>query len=165
MPGRQGAAGAASPAAAHAPKLTAPELKSLHKLVSTKRGREEFYSAFENSFGRVVGVGTGTVPKHAIDGKRGMTRHDLSWGFSGSGGEHFWIIASYADILSKALSRATPYCVAGLSPFIDPAAAAAVCGAIVYTLDRLAAGYPPMGNHGVWAEVHFWPYWTGVYRW
>lgn len=156
---------AATPVAAHASKLTALELRSLHKLVSTKRGREEFYSAFEKSFGQVAKVGTGTAPKQAISSTPGRIKPNLSWGFSGAGGEHFWIIASYADILGGALVRATPYCVAGLSPFIDPAAAAAVCGGIVYGIDRLAAGHSPLGNHGVWAEVHFWPYWTGVYPW
>ena len=156
---------AASPVvAAHAPKLTAAELKSLHKLLSTKRGREEFYTTFENSFGHVAGIGTSTVPEQAT-GKLGLRRFNLTYGLSGSGGEHFWIIASYADILSKALDRATPYCVAGLSLFIDPVAAAAVCGGIVYAIDRLAAGHSPLGNHGVWAEVHFRPFWTGEYTW
>jgi hypothetical protein len=47
----------------------------------------------------------------------------------------------------------------------DPAAGAAVCGAVVIAIDRAAAGHSPLGNHGVWAELHFWPLWTGVYAW
>jgi hypothetical protein len=151
-------------AASHAPKLTTAELKSLHKLVATKHGRVEFYSALRNSFGRVAGVGTGT-PRGVVSSKPGMVKPELSAGFSGAGGEHFWIIASYAEILSGAITRATPYCVAALTPFIDPWAAAAVCGGIVYAINRMASGHSPLGNHGVWAQVHFWPYWTGVYAW
>ncbi len=155
----------ASQAASHAPRLTVAELQAVRKLVSTKRGREEFYSIFEHSFGRVAVVRTGKSPAHTLTSDPGSLNPDLTWGLSGSGGEHFWIIASYADILSGALIRATPYCVAGLGLAIDPAAAVAVCGGVVYAIDRLAAGHSPLGNHGVWAEVHFWPFWTGVYTW
>jgi hypothetical protein len=140
-------------------KLSPAESASLHRLVSTKRGRQEFYQAFENSYGRIAHVGTGPLVKP------GTTQLDLAWGLSGSGGEHFWIIASYADILGGALGRAVPYCTAALAAAIDPFAAAAVCIGVETAIYKIASGQPRLSNHGVWAEVHFWPFWTGAYRW
>lgn len=157
LPGHA-AASAAHPTISHV-QLTAAESTSLHKLVSTSRGREDLFTAFADSYGRVGQVGTGPVATP------GTTQLDLSWGFSGSGGEHFWIIASYADIASGALARMTPYCVGALTPFIDPVAAAAVCGGVLAVLVKLAHGQRAISNHGVWAEVHFWPFWTGTYTW
>jgi hypothetical protein len=142
-----------------APKLSPAELASIHKLVSTKQGREKFYQAFQNSFGNAANVGAGPLATP------GTTRLVLSWGFSGAGGEHFWIIASYADILSKALDRAVPYCIGALSGLIDPIAAAVVCKGVDVAIDRLASGYGRLSNHGVWAAVYFWPTRWGVYRW
>ena len=150
---------AATAAEVHAPALTPAEAAAWHKVVSTKKGREKVFEAFEDSYGRVAGVGTGPLVTP------GTNQLVLSWGLSGAGGEHFWIIASYADILSKALARAEPYCVAGLSVIVDPVVGAAVCIGIEDAMDHLAQGYGPLANHGVWAEIHFWPYWTGVYRW
>jgi hypothetical protein len=149
----------ATTATAHAPALTPAEAAAWHKVVSTEAGRKKVFQVFQDSFGRVAGVGTGPVVTP------GTAQLDLSWGLSGSGGEHFWIIASYADIVGKALSRAEPYCEVGLSVIADPVVATAVCVGIVVTMDKLAQGYRPLSNHGVWAEIHFWPYWTGVYRW
>jgi hypothetical protein len=159
LPGR--AASAAHPAgvAVSHVQLTASESASLHKLVSTSGGRQELFTAFADSYGRVGQAGTGPVATP------GTTRLDLSWGFSGSGGEHFWIIASYADILGGALARMTPYCVGALTPLIDPAAAVAVCGGVLAAIVKLAHGQRPLSNHGVWAEVHFRPFWTGAYTW
>jgi hypothetical protein len=150
---------AATAAAVRAPALTPAETAAWHKVVSTKTGREKVFKVFEDSYGRVAGVGAGPLVTP------GTNQLVLSWGLSGAGGEHFWIIASYADILKGALHQAEPYCEAGLSVLIDPAAALAVCVGIEWTMDRLASGWAPVSNHGVWAEIHFWPYWTGVYRW
>ncbi len=150
---------AATTAAAHAPALTPAEAAAWHKVVSTEAGRKKVFQVFQDSFGRVAGVGTGPVVTP------GTAQLDLSWGLSGSGGEHFWIIASYADIVGKALYRAEPYCEVGLSLIADPVVATAVCVGIVVTMNKLAQGYGPLSNHGVWAEIHFWPYWTGIYRW
>jgi len=150
---------ATTAAEVRAPALTPAEATAWHKVVSTKAGREKVFQVFQDSFGRVAGVGTGPLVTP------GTARLDLSWGLSGSGGEHFWVIASYADILGKALSRAEPYCEVGLSVIADPVVATAVCVGIVVTMDNLAQGYGPLSNHGIWAEIHFWPYWTGVYRW
>jgi hypothetical protein len=150
---------ATTAAEVHAPALTPAEATAWHKVVSTKAGREKVFQVFQDSFGRVAGVGTGPLVTP------GTAQLDLTWGLSGSGGEHFWIIASYADIVGQALSRAEPYCEVGLSVIADPVVATAVCVGIVVTMDRLAQGYGPLSNHGVWAEIHFWPYWTGVYRW
>lgn len=150
---------AVTAAAVQAPTLTPAEAAAWHNAVLTKKGREKVFEVFEDSYGRVADVGTGplVIP--------GTNQLDLSWGLSGAGGEHFWIIASYADILSKALERAEPYCELGLSVIVDPIVATAVCVGIVVTMDHVAQGYGPLSNHGVWAEIHFWPFWTGVYRW
>jgi len=145
--------------APNAPELSPAELASIHKLVSTKQGREKFYQAFQKSFGHVANVGTGPLATP------GMPQLVLSWGFSGAGGEHFWIIASYADILSRALDNAVDDCVGALSAIIDPLAALAVCEGVDMAIDRLASGYRPLSNHGVWAAVYFWPTRWGVYRW
>lgn len=142
-----------------APALTPAETAAWRKVVSTKTGREKVFKVFQDSYGRVAGVGAGPLMTP------GTTHLVLSWGLSGAGGEHFWIIASYADILRGALHQAEPYCEAGLSLLIDPAAALAVCVGIEWAMGRLASGWAPVSNHGVWAEIHFWPYWTGVYRW
>jgi hypothetical protein len=150
---------AATAAAVRAPTLTPAETAAWHKVVSTTTGREKVFKVFEDSYGRVAGVGAGPLVTP------GTNQLVLSWGLSGAGGEHFWIIASYADILRGALHQAEPYCEAGLSLLIDPAAALAVCVGIEWAMDRLASGWAPVSNHGVWAEIHFWPYWTGVYRW
>jgi hypothetical protein len=150
---------ATTAAAVQAPTLTPAEAAVWHKAVLTKKGREKVFEVFEDSYGRVADVGTGplVIP--------GTSQLDLSWGLSGSGGEHFWIIASYADILSKALGKAEPCCELGLSLIVDPVVATAVCIGIEVSMDHLAQGYGPLSNHGVWAEIHFWSFWTGVYRW
>jgi hypothetical protein len=44
-------------------------------------------------------------------------------------------------------------------------AAAAVCVGVVAVITKMAQGHKPVSNHGVWAEVHFWPFWTGAYPW
>jgi hypothetical protein len=139
---------AAAAAAVRAPTLTPAETAAWHKVVSTTTGREKVFKVFEDSYGRVAGVGAGPLVTP------GTNQLVLSWGLSGAGGEHFWIIASYADILRGALHQAEPYC-----------EALAVCVGIEWAMDRLASGWAPVSNHGVWAEIHFWPYWTGVYRW
>jgi hypothetical protein len=149
----------AATAAVQAPTLTPAEAAAWHRAVLTKEGREKVFEVFEDSYGRVADVGTGPLVTP------GANQLVLSWGLSGAGGEHFWIIASYADILSKALERAEPYCEAGLSLIVDPVVATAVCVGTEVSMDHLAQGYGPLSNHGVWAEIHFWPLWTGVYRW
>ena len=162
VPGHAAAAGdqtTATTVAAHAPALTPAEAAVWHRAVSTQAGRERVFQVFQDSFGRVAGVGAGPLVTP------GTTELDLSYGLSGAGGEHFWVIASYADILSGVLVRAEFSCEVGLSVIADPVVATAVCVGIVATIDHLARGYAPLGNHGLWAEIHFWPFWTGVYRW
>jgi hypothetical protein len=79
----------------------------------------------------------------------------FSCGANSSGGDHFWVIASYQQIANVTLLAAFgAACLAFLGPEINGWAAPA-CGAATYILKTLAANQPRVSNHGVWASVYF----------
>ena len=85
-------------------------------------------------------------------------------GANSSGGDHFWVIASYQQIANATIvSIFGTACAAYLSGIIDPFAAAAVCGTAVAILHALAANEPRVSNHGVWIAIYFSHPWSPSY--
>ena len=81
-------------------------------------------------------------------------------GANGSGGDHFWVIASYQQIATAtAIAAFAAACVAYLVPQIQWWTAPA-CTAVVYLLKPLAENEPRVTNHGVWAAIYFTHPWS-----
>lgn len=138
--------------------LTAAQEAAWRRDTATPAGRERVLSAFQAAFGNIAEVGTGKVARY-IPGTRarGPMRPDLSYGITG---DHFWIIASYADIADGAINVAVAVCRARVTP-----AAAPVCNAAGAVLKAWAAGWGTGNSHGVWAAIYWWPpHYTGG-RW
>ncbi|MGH3259774.1 MAG: hypothetical protein ACRDOU_30995, partial [Streptosporangiaceae bacterium] len=84
----------------------------------------------------------------------------FSCGANGSGGDHFWVIASYQQIVNATvIATFATACVAYLVPEIQWWAAPA-CAAVVYILKTLAENEPRVTNHGVWAAIYFTHPWS-----
>lgn len=87
---------------------------------------------------------------------RNVVTPDLAVGRTGT---HVWIIASYADIASRAIWSAVVACVAYNPELWD------VCELAGDRLSELAQGWGRASNHGVWAAVYWWPPHYTVGRW
>lgn len=76
-------------------------------------------------------------------------------GLSGSGGEHFWVIASYANLLTGyVIADIGIECAFGMSFFLTPVGAAAACGTLIATLRWAAINKPALTQHGVWYALY-----------
>jgi hypothetical protein len=67
---------------------------------------------------------------------------DLTAGWNG----HFWLIATYADIINAGVAGATAACVGYLGPWI-----CAALGGLAYAFVRGAAA---VNNHGIWITAY-----------
>lgn len=129
----------------------------LHKLESTPQGRTALLRAFQDSFGRSAEVAASSGNDSSQIHLDATCLPNVSCGLSSSGGWHFWIIASYATLLSADLAAMQPYCWAALVP-IAGAVGAGACLSVGYILWELVNNWPRMTNHGVWVSV----YWYGI---
>lgn len=77
-----------------------------------------------------------------------------SCGVSGSGGTHFWVIASYASIYNVGAFPFWLACTGALSPVIDPLAATIACAAVTATLWGLVNNAPYTTRHGIWMAIY-----------
>jgi hypothetical protein len=70
-------------------------------------------------------------------------------GLSGDGGEHFWVIASYAAVIEKVVIPRIEDACDSTGPELG-----AVCAVLGQALDRLVEGERALTNHGVWGSVY-----------
>jgi len=115
--------------------------------------------------GHAVGVVLSVGRGHELRETAAVSREPLweynipcpvSCGISSSGGVHLWVIASYQQIANATVMTAVlGACVVYASPWIDPIAAAALCGVAVYLLKALEANEPRVSNHGAWVAGYF----------
>ena len=133
-------------------QLSGLERRELERLTPTQRARVARGMAL--AFSKVGRTGTGEVP-----GSTTLTAKDFTYGYDG----HFWVIASYADMLNPAIDyligRAEGECTDFASEFPWPVELAIV-GICVKTgsyLKNMAHGWGWSNSHGVWAAVYVVP--------
>ncbi|KOV84619.1 hypothetical protein [Nocardia sp. NRRL S-836] len=138
----------------HAPaaaiQLTAQEQAQWERLVSTEEGRQRVVTELQEAFAGVAGVGV-AAPEPAKDGE---IRTELATGITG---DHFWIIASYADIVNGAVWAGVRACQLRLPGWL--------CTAAGNLLVEWAKGWGSANDHGVWAEVYWLPPRIAAGRW
>jgi hypothetical protein len=141
------------------PKLTVEEGGSLRDLVADEdkakfdkymanpKNRTEFVMAFQAGIDKAKGETTGTKPN-----TQGNVQNILAYGFDR---DHVWVTASYADMARGLVWGAVQYCKRYVPGW--------VCDAAGRWLSRMAQGYAPLSNHGVWGAL-YWNRYTGG-RW
>src|ERR1700761_616858 len=77
-------------------------------------------------------------------------------GLSGTGGEHFWVIASYAAIIKEAIIPRIEEACDTAGPELG-----ALCDLLGEALDRLVDGVKALTNEGVWGSVYISPSYKG----
>ena len=131
-------------------QLTAAEQAEWQRIVSTEEGRQRVVADLRSSFDGVAGVGV-AAPAPAKDGEM---HTDLATGITG---DHFWIIASYADIVNGAVWAGVQACQLRLPGWL--------CTAAGNLLVEWAKGWGNAANHGVYAEIYWWPPHIVAGRW
>lgn len=154
----------ASSSQVHVIKLGPKAEAALRKLTSTAAGRTALQRALEASFGKLGRTGVSS-PVSSGHSTPDIVCGGVQCGLSGAGGEHFWVIATYAAIAVADISVLAWSCTGILSASITPWVAKAVCFAGAAALSTMAANWPRFTNAGVWIAVYFWPpHWAGG-RW
>lgn len=126
----------------------------LHKLEATPQGRTTLLRAFQASFGKVGDVAA-TPAETSSDIRLTADCAGISCGVSTTGGWHFWIIASYAAVLSAGTVTAQYDCISALVAVLSPPGAVGVCLGAAATLWELVNNWPRLTNHGVWMAVYW----------
>ncbi|MFL6125412.1 hypothetical protein [Actinophytocola sp.] len=123
--------------------------------IATAAGRAQVVSDMQAAFAGVATVGTGQRPSTATRESAGevrnvaytaSVRHDVAWGITA---DHFWIIVSYADVVSGAIWAAVRACQTRLPGWL--------CTNAGNLLVSWAQGWGSASDHGVWAAVYWWP--------
>lgn len=134
----------------------------LRKLEATAQGRAALVSAFQASLGKTAKVAAAPAEHSSQIWLDAACAPSFSCGTSDTGGWHFWIIASYAAVLSADLVALQPYCWAALVPLLGPVGAGACLG-VGAILWELVNNWPRFTNHGVWLAVYTWGIQDGRY--
>jgi hypothetical protein len=137
---------------AHATALGPAASAALKEAFATPAGR----AALQKTFQAIGGANSGVVqtsPAHATPAWN--CPGGTSCGVSGSGGWHFWFIASYAAIYNVGAFPFWSACTGALSPIIDPVAASVACGAVTGIIWALVNNAPYTTRHGVWMAVYW----------
>ncbi|MDA8322212.1 MAG: hypothetical protein M0030_20710 [Actinomycetota bacterium] len=139
---------------AHNEALSPTASAALAKALATPAGQE----ALQKVLRKIPGAKIGMVVEPSL-----TAYVKPSWncpggsacGISGSGGTHFWFIASYASIYDVGAFPFWLACTGALSPVIDPIAATAACGAVTGIIWALVNNAPWTTRHGVWMAVYW----------
>ncbi len=136
---------------AAAPQLTATELADWQRLTATPAGRAYVVSTMRSALAGTATVGTDpTAGIHTGSG----AHTDLATGIAG---DHFWIIVSYADVVSGAIWVGVRACATRLPGWL--------CTTAGNLLSSWAAGWGSASNHGVWAAIYWLPPHVDGGRW
>jgi hypothetical protein len=128
-----------------APHLSATELAQWQRLTATPAGRAYVVSTLQSAFARTASVGPDLA---------GRIHPDLATGITG---DHFWIIVSYADVVSGALWAGVAACATRLPGWL--------CSTAGNLLSSWASGWGSASNHGVWAAIYWLPPHVDGGRW
>jgi hypothetical protein len=129
-------------------------------MVATPAGRAQVLKDLQTAYGGVariqVGAGGASQDPTARAGRSSVqVETALADGFNW---DHFWVIASYADVASGAFAAATAACLTRLPWYI--------CAPVGTLLTTWSRGWGWASNHGVWAAVYWWPFlYTTGGRW
>jgi hypothetical protein len=126
----------------------------LHKLEASPQGRVVLLRAFQASFGKVGDVSDGSAETSSTV-RLTADCAGISCGVSGTGGWHFWIIASYAAVLSAGTITAQYKCISALVTVLSPVGATGVCLSAAAILWELVNNWPRLTNHGVWMAIYW----------
>jgi hypothetical protein len=98
---------------------------------------------------QIAGATTAVPAKAELDLFLEADCNGVQCGLSGNGGEHFWVIASYAAVIEKVVFP-------GIEKACDTAGPelGAVCEILGQALARLVAGEKAQASHGVWGAVY-----------
>lgn len=132
-------------------RLSKTELAEWRQQTATTAGRKRLEADFQRAFAGVATVGFGSR-----DRTGGALGPDLAVGVTGN---HFWIIASYADIADGAIWSGVAACAAYAPEFAE------VCSTAGELLVEWASGWGRASNHGVWAAIYWWPPHVSGGRW
>lgn len=145
----------ARPASVSASVTLSPATQAeLRKLEATPQGRASLLRAFQASFGSVADV-QASAPQASGKVQLTATCATFSCGISTSGGWHFWIIASYAAVLSAGTATAQYDCISALVAVLSPAGAVGLCLSAAAILWELVNNWPRLTNHGVWMAIYW----------
>lgn len=123
--------------------LSPEQLEQWQRLTGTVAGREQVVADLQEAFAGVATIGTTQTVVPATGG--GM-RPDLATGITG---DHFWIIASYADIVDGAVWVGVQACETKLPSWL--------CTTAGNLLTSWASGWGSGNDHGVWAAIYWLP--------
>lgn len=132
--------------------LSASQLEQWRAETATPFERAAVVDKLQAAFSGVAEVGSGPLPRAAVPAETWPSsaheaHEDLAIGITG---DHFWIIASYADIVRGAIATAIVVCVNyGVPGWL--------CSSAGYLLATWSADWGYASNHGVWAAVYWWP--------
>jgi hypothetical protein len=139
---------------------TSAEASEWERLTATPESRTRLISEVQQAFAGVATVrtdapaqNTGTLTS-ATSTAKGHAVQALSTGVTG---DHFWIIASYGDMVRGTIAGAVRACSAK--------APAWFCTNAGKLLTSLSRGWGAAANHGVWAAVYWRPAHVTGGRW
>jgi hypothetical protein len=135
------------PAASSSPRAIRPV--SLHlspaeqeqwlRLTATPADRARIVAEVQEAFAGVAKVGLSAPSTGAV-------QPNLATGVTG---DHFWITASYADIVDGAIWAGVRACQTRVPAWL--------CTQAGNLLVSWAAGWGAANDHGVWAAIYWWP--------
>jgi hypothetical protein len=129
-------------------RLTPTELARWRRETATPAERAKLVAAFRKAFAGVAQVSTVAPDKASLVGQAKPTISNLAMGRTG---DHFWIIASYADVADGAIWGAVAACGAYAPEFFE------VCDLAGDVMSEWAQGWGRASNHGVWTAIYWWP--------
>jgi len=134
-----------------APHLSPTDLAQWQRLTATAAGRAYVVSTLRSAFAGTAVVGPDSAAGIHTDSG---VHPDLATGITG---DHFWIIVSYADVVSGAIWVGVAACATRLPGWL--------CTTAGNLLSSWASGWGSASNHGVWAAIYWLPPHVDGGRW
>jgi hypothetical protein len=122
------------------PRLTAVQRTQWQQLTATPAGRAWVVTEMQAAFQGLATVGA-SAPQPS-----GAVHPNLATGITG---DHFWITASYADVMNGAIAVGVRACATRLPGWL--------CSAAGTLLTNWASGWGAANDHGVWAAIYWAP--------
>jgi hypothetical protein len=120
------------------PQLNAQEQAEWRRLTARPEGRAQVVAEMQAAFQGLATVGAAQPS--------GSAHTDLATGITG---DHFWITASYADVVNGAIAVGVRACQTRLPGWL--------CSTAGTLLTNWASGWGSAANHGVWAAIYWAP--------
>jgi len=128
-------------------RLTPAEYAQWRRDTATPAERAKVITSLQKAFAGVARISVGAAPRPG-----GVLPRTISPALaSGVTSNHFWIIASYADMADGAIWAGVVAC-----QIYEPEIGY-LCRAAGTILAAWAQGWGRASNHGVWAAIYWWP--------